>query len=221
MTLIIALKIKDEIIMSADSRLTKVPVIDNADDKRKTIIEDNVQKIWNLSNKIGISNCGSWPVTEYKDGHFSKKVSDFISCFEKECDGLSIDALAKLFAQQVYADKKHIDTSFIISGFNSDISRIYNIWYNKASDEPNADLVDEWIWFNGNYRYAGILSNRFLEENDLTPRTLSEVNAVRLIKYVIEESENMLHQNEENENIGGPIDILRVNKDGCSWIQHK
>ena len=70
MTLIIALKIKDEIIMSADSRLTKVPVIDNADDKRKTIIEDNVQKIWNLSNKIGISNCGSWPVTEYKDGHF-------------------------------------------------------------------------------------------------------------------------------------------------------
>ena len=214
MSFIIAVHVKEGIVLASDSRTTYTQTIQNNNIttvKIGTHTTDTTNKTFLCSNNIGISTCGDasldgTPITGYIEAFIREQTTPVIP-----------------------------DTNFIVAGYHleNNIPSQQIIWLNVRSGEitPVDTTAQGARWDGETQTLSKIIQNTYMRNQAGTEIALGSTevswglftlqDAIDFAQYAVDVTIKTMHYSSVVETVGGPIDILVIKPDNAFWIQHK
>lgn len=233
MSFIIAVHVKEGIVLASDSRTTYTQTIQNDNIttvKIGTHTTDTTNKTFLCSNNIGISTCGDasldgTPITGYIEAFIREHINETTDVFN--VPQMLID----------YFQKTPVipDTNFIVAGYHleNNIPSQQIIWLNVRSGEitPVDTTAQGARWGGETQTLSKIIQNTYMRNQAGAEIALGSTevswglftlqDAIDFAQYAVDVTIKTMHYSSVVETVGGPIDILVIKPDNAFWIQHK
>lgn len=185
------------IVMASDSRVTNWSINSDGDMQYMGIKSDNVNKLFKLCKKYGLS----WTGTALIDG---EDINEYLKKISIKCRGLSVSQIANLIQKNIFEHNRNQEVHFQLCGYENDLPIIYEI-DNRGINECKYKI--------GN----GVTGGEYQVFDELQRR--NEVpkcdNEIELAKFIVE------YTIDRSEKCGGFVDILLVTSSKAYWNQCK
>lgn len=233
MSFIIAVHVKEGIVLASDSRTTYTQTTNDGNKQIVRIgthITDTTYKTFLCPNGVGISTCGDasilgTPITGY--------IEEFIGAnIDKSTD---ISNIPQLLIQYFKTTPVIPDTNFIVAGYKKDnginIQKIYHLnvkteWVKEIDTDSQGAK-----WDGETQILSKIIQNTYMRDSNgkEIPLGKTEVSwslftlqdAIDFAQYAVDVTIKSMHYSNFVETVGGPIDVLVIKPEESIWIQHK
>lgn len=233
MSFIIAVHVKEGIVLASDSRTTYTQTIRNDNIttvKIGTHTTDTTNKTFLCSNNIGISTCGAASL----DG---TPITGYIEAFIREHINETTDVVnvPQMLIDYFQTTPVIPDTNFIVAGYHleNNIPSQQIIWLNVRSGEitPVDTTAQGARWDGETQTLSKIIQNTYMRNQAGAEIALGSTevswglftlqDAIDFAQYAVDVTIKTMHYSSVVETVGGPIDILVIKPDNAFWIQHK
>ena len=216
MSLHIAAYKDDLVVLSTDSRISQYRFRQYSPDSEPVCVEaiadDNQEKIFMFQDRIGVTVSGIFDV---EDTTVPAHMAAFFQ--ENEKDSPDVETLSHrlLHSFDRYAEKP--ETCFHIAGMTQGKPVIFRVIVCRQTVEK-FEVTRPGAIFNGS---VGVL-NRLLADRERFPVDFSTREGV--VKFardaiaITAREEPLQHG---IRSVGGPIDMIAIDRDGAHWLQHK
>lgn len=233
MSFIIAVHVKEGIVLASDSRTTytqTTKVGNQTTVKIGTHTTDTTNKTFLCPNNIGISTCGDaslcgTPITGYIEAFIREKVTD----------STDIANVPQMLIDYFNSTAEVPDTNFIVAGYSTSGNVTTQCIYTLNVKSKSVDSVDTAFqgarWDGETQTLSKIIQNTYMKDSKgkEIPLGKTEVSwglftlqdAIDFAQYAVDVTIKTMHYSNVVETVGGPIDILVIKPDTAFWIQHK
>ena len=233
MSFIIAVHVKEGIVLASDSRTTYTQTVRNGSlttVKIGTHTTDTTNKTFLCPNQIGIATCGDASIN-------GTPITGYIEAFIREnltavTDIVDVPQMLIDYFQTTPAIP---NTNFIVAGYHLEnhIKSQYIFSLNVRNKTINSiDTTTQGAKWDGETQtLSKIVQNTYMR-NDRgieIPLGATEVpwglftlqDAIDFAQYAVDVTIKTMHYSNVVETVGGPIDILVIKPENAFWIQHK
>lgn len=233
MSFIIAVHVKEGIVLASDSRTTYTQTTNDGDKQIVRIgthTTDTTYKTFMCPNGVGISTCGDAsiagvPITGY--------IEEFIR--ENIDDTTDIVNVPQLLIEYFKTTPYVPDTNFIVAGYRSenDAKHQYVYWLNVLNEQIekiNTNFQGA-RWDGETQTLSKVIQNTYMKNENGEEIYLGATSvswglftlqdAIDFAQYAVDITIKTMHYSDVVETVGGPIDILVIKPDKTFWIQHK
>lgn len=233
MSFIIAVHVKEGIVLASDSRTTYTETTKSGKlttIKYGTHTTDTTNKTFLCPNNIGISTCGDSslcgaPITGYIESFIREKITE----------QTNITSVPQMLIEFFNATPEVPDTTFIVAGYstiqNIPVQCVYTLNVKKKSVSYIDTTFQGAKWCGETQTMSKIIQTTYMKDAEGTEISLGETNitwglftlqdAINFARYAIETTINTMRYSNVVETVGGPIDILVIKPDQAFWIQRK
>ena len=214
MSLLFAMVLKDSIVMASDSRTTF-----SYKDGRVTYV-DTTYKTVIMDGHIGISHCRN---ASYKGKTISEHLYDFMEIYK----GRHITRIPALLKKYFNDLSPKLDIAFFVAGYVKDEPKFYRI-FTQGEIESHGKLNAGRQFWEGERTvpsklfglvYYKNINNYYLKHPDYKERfkNFDIYEAVRFIHFLYSTTEGYMSFFDTKQTVGGPRDILVIEKDSAYW----
>lgn len=233
MSFIIAVHVKEGIVLASDSRQTCSITVreDNLTIKKVgTRISDTVDKTFLCPHNIGISTCGDASIEGTPIGGY---IEEFIRTRINE--STDVADVPNMLIDFFHSIPEIPNTSFLVAGYllenGTKVQKVY--WLNVLSREISPiDTSSQGAKWGGETKtLSKIIQNTYMRDSDGKELPLGATSfswnlftlqdAIDFAQYAVDVTIKTMHYSDQVETVGGPIDILVIKPDSAFWIQHK
>lgn len=233
MSFIIAVHVKEGIVLASDSRTTYTQTTKSGNHttvKIGTHTTDTTNKTFLCPNNIGISTCGDaslcgTPITGYIEAFIREKITE----------STDIADVPQMLIDYFNATPEIPDTNFIVAGYREDNSIKTQYVYTLNVKNKSINSVDTSAqgarWDGETQTLSKIIQNTYMKgkNGQEIPLGKTEVSwtlftlqdAIDFAQYAVDVTIKTMHYSNVVETVGGPIDILVIKPDSAFWIKHK
>lgn len=233
MSFIIAVHVKEGIVLASDSRTTYTHTDTDGD---RTVMKigvyttDTTNKTFLCPNNIGISTCGDasldgTPITGYIEAFIREHINENTEV--ADVPQMLIDYFRKTPVTP--------NTNFIVAGYRTDnnVKSQQLFWLNVLSGEISEIQTSTpgARWDGEIQTLSKIIQNTYMRDKNGEEISLgaTEVSwglftlqdAINFAQYAVDVTIKTMHYSSVTETVGGPIDILVIKPDTAFWISHK
>ena len=233
MSFIIAVHVKEGIVLASDSRQTCSITVheDNLTVKKiGTRISDTVDKTFLCPHNIGISTCGDASIKGTPIGGY---IEEFIRTRINETT--DIENVPNMLIDYFSSTPETPNANFLIAGYRLENGeKVQKVcWLNVLSKEisPIDTSSQGAKWGGETGTLSKIIQDTFMRDGNgnelpLGPTSISWnlftlQDAIDFALYAVDVTIKTMHYSDQVETVGGPIDILVIKPDSAFWIQHK
>ena len=233
MSFIIAVHVKEGMVLAGDSRTTYTQTAKSGDVttiKIGTHTTDTTNKVFLCPNNIGISTCGDASL----DG---VPITGYIESFIREHINQDTDIInvPQMLINYFHTTPKVPDTNFLVVGYRleNDIPSQQIFWLNVKDESisPIDTTFPGARWDGETQTLSKIIQNTYMRDEDGKEISLGETkvswglftlqDAIDFAQYAVDVTIKTMHYSSVVETVGGPIDILVIKPERSFWIQHK
>lgn len=233
MSFIIAVHVKEGIVLASDSRTTYTQTTTTGNRttvKIGTHTTDTTNKTFLCPNNIGISTCGDaslcgTPITGYIEAFIREKITD----------STDVADVPQMLVDYFNSTAEIPDTNFIVAGYrldnNTNKQCVYTLNVKNKSVNPVDTSAQGARWDGETQTLSKIIQNTYMKgkNGQEIPLGKTEVSwtlftlqdAIDFAQYAVDVTIKTMHYSNVVETVGGPIDILVIKPDNAFWIQHK
>lgn len=233
MSFIIAVHVKEGIVLASDSRTTYTNTIYNGNVttiRIGTHITDTTNKTFLCPNNIGISTCGDAslqgiPITGYIETFIREKITDHTN----------VSDVPQMLIDYFHTTPTVPDTNFLVAGYQQENSqqnqKLFSL--NTRTGIIRQDDTDSQgaTWDGETTVLSKIIQNTYMQTEtdekialgaiDVSWSLFTLQDAIDFAKYAVDVTIKTMHYASMVETVGGPIDILVIKPEQAFWIQHK
>ena len=213
MSLLVTVVVNNGIVMAADSRTTWTH-------KDGTITyQDGTHKLFQYNNKIAVSSCRNASINRQTiEFHFNK--------IKEKYPDLTIHKLPKQLKDYFLSLKSDCNIAFFVVGYdNNDKPVGYRVYTQEKNERLSVSYPTSYWLGDRNFasRAFGKVyvkdGSKYIEHEDYKLRLdkYSLIDAVKYATFMIEASSKYQEFFDVKKTIGGPIDILIIQKSGSYW----
>lgn len=233
MSFIIAVYVKEGIVLASDSRTTYTQTIQNGNLTTIKIgvhFTDTANKTFLCPNNIAIATCGDSSLA-------GAPITGYIEAFIRENMDQNSDIadVPQMLIDYFHTTPETPNTNFIVAGYRSENNVLLQkiIWLNVQSGDisPIDTTASGAKWDGETTTLSKILQHTYMRDATGAEIDLgkSEVlwelftlqDAIDYAQYAVDVTIKTMHYSNVVETVGGPIDILVIKPDKTFWIQHK
>lgn len=233
MSFIIAVHVKEGIVLASDSRQTySITVCENNQTVKMvgTRISDTTDKTFLCPHDIGISTCGDASIKGTPIGGY---IEEFIRT--RVTEKTDVADIPSLLIDFFRSTPETPNTNFLVAGYHLEngtkVQKVY--WLNVLSGEISPiDTSSQGARWDGETKtLSKIIQNTYMRDSDGKELPLGATSfswnlftlqdAIDFAQYAVDVTIKTMHYSDQVETVGGPIDILVIKPDSAFWIQHK
>ena len=233
MSFIIAVHVKEGIVLASDSRTTYTQTIRDGNlttVRIGTHTTDTTEKTFLCPNLIGISTCGDasidgTPITGYIEAFIRENLTE-------TTDVVNVPQMLIDYFQKTPAIP---DTNFIVAGYHLEDSIktqcVFSLNVRNKSIASIDTAVQGAKWDGETQTLSKIIQNTYMRDDEGKEFSLGKTevswslftlqDAIDFAQYAVDVTIKTMHYSSVAETVGGPIDILVIKPDNAFWIQHK
>ena len=226
MTLLIAVYVPAGIALAADSRLTRtVTTKGTAGDEE--VHQQSFQVLSDASNKLVELKRVGCAVGLYDNALVEGQPTDaHIRRFEEErlADGDDVETTATKLHEYLRTSFDDARVGFIVAGYRvEDRVSVPHLYVGHTTKElRRANLNDGKIVYGVSRAGDNDVANRLIRQESLPAFDAMPLqDAVDYAVHLIRTTIDTLRFEPRHPAVGGPIDVMTVTPDGCSWIRKK
>lgn len=233
MSFIIALHIREGLVMASDSRISFTDTINNTDGS-KTIklgahISDSTQKTFLTPSNVGISWCGDSAIN---NKHINWYIENFIKKHGNEDVEIIKDSLLSYFTNLT----TNLNTNFFVGGYVNESGCISQKLYSiktHTRDVKSIDTSDQGALWDGeadimirvlNQKvYCKTDDNKYdkIVSYPILWQYFTLQDAVDFARYAIKTTIDTMRFQARVKTVGGSIDILVIKPTEAFWIEKR
>ena len=233
MSFIIAVHVKEGIVLASDSRTTytqTTKVGNQTTVKIGTHTTDTTNKTFLCPNNVGISTCGDaslsgTPITGYIEAFIREKITE----------STDVSTIPQLLIDYFNTTSEIPNTDFIVAGYKTTNGTSTQCIYSLNVKTKSINTIDTSSqgakWDGETQTLSKIIQNTYMKDSHgkEIPLGRTEVSwglftlqdAIDFAQYAVDVTIKTMHYSNVVETVGGPIDILVIKPDTAFWIQHK
>ena len=213
MSLLVTVVVNDGIVMAADSRTTW------SHNDGTITYQDGTHKLFQYNDKIAISTCRNASVNRQTiEYHFNK--------FKEKYPDLTIHKIPKQLKDYFLKLKSDCNIAFFVVGYDQNNKPAgYRVYTQEKSERLSVSYPTSYWLGDRNFasRTFGKVyvkkGTKYIEHEDynLQLNKYSLLDAVKYATFMIEASSKYQEFFDVKKTIGGPIDVLIIQKSGSYW----
>ena len=233
MSFIIAVHVKEGIVLASDSRTT---YSQTSEENGKVVhrigthTTDTTYKTFLCPNQAGISTCGDASLS-------GVPITGFIEAFirERVTPATDVAEMPRLLIDYFQDMPAVPDTSFMVAGYRPEKDareqRVYKLNVRKKSVTEINTAAQGASWDGETQTLSKIIQNTYMRGADGAEIPLGKTmvswalftlqDAIDFALYAVDVTIKTMHYSDAVETVGGPIDVLVIKPDGAFWIRHK
>lgn len=233
MSFIIAVHVKEGIVLASDSRTTYTQTTRNENlttIKIGTHTTDTTNKTFLCPNGIGIATCGDAsldgaPITGYIEAFIRTHINENTDILE----------VPQMLVDYFHTTPEVPNTNFLVAGYHSENDIFFQqiFWLNvQSGDIKSIDTTSQGARWDGETQtLSKIVQDSYMRSPDGTEIALGSTkiswglftlqDAINFAQYAVDVTIKTMHYSNVVETVGGPIDILVIKPEKTFWIQHK
>ncbi len=233
MSFIIAVHVKEGIVLASDSRTTYTQTVRNGDVttiRIGTNTTDTTNKTFLCPNQSGISTCGDAslkgiPITGYIEAFIREKLTDTTDVVD----------IPQMLIDYFQTTPVVPNTNFIVAGyhFENHVKSQRVFWLNvcKKVITPIDTASQGAKWDGETQTLSKIIQNTYMRDaggaeiflgaTEVSWNLFTLQDAIDFAQYAVDVTIKTMHYSNAVETVGGPIDILVIKPENAFWIQHK
>lgn len=233
MSFIIAVHVKEGIVLASDSRTTytqTVKIGDLTTVKFGTHTTDTTDKTFLCPNQIGISTCGNASIA-------GTPITGYIEAFIREnmTETTDVCQVPKMLIDYFQTMPTVPDTNFIVAGYHMEdhvkTQRVFHLNVLRKQIAAVDTTSQGAKWDGETQTLSKIMQKTYMRDKSGREISLGDTkvpwglftlqDAIDFAQYAVDITIKTMHYSNVVETVGGPIDILVIKPDKAFWIQHK
>jgi hypothetical protein len=226
MTLLVAVYVPAGIALAADSRLTRT-VTQKSKAGDEEVLQQSVQVLSDASNKLVELKRVGCAVGLYDHALVEGQPIDaHIRRFEEErlADGDDVETTATKLLEYLQTSFDEARVGFTLAGYRvEDRVSVPHLYAGHTTKElRRLNLSDEKIVYGVSRAGDNEVANRLIRQESLPAFDAMPLqDAVDYAVHLIRATIDTLRFEPRHPSVGGPIDVMTVTPEGCSWIRKK
>ena len=233
MSFIIAVHVKEGIVLASDSRTTYTQTVKKGDlttVKFGTHTTDTTDKTFLCPNQIGISTCGNASIA-------GTPITGYIEAFIREnmTETTDVCQVPKMLIDYFQTMPTVPDTNFYRGGVSRGGPCENSACVPSECTRKQIAAVDTTSqgakWDGETQTLSKIMQKTYMRDKSGREISLGDTkvpwglftlqDAIDFAQYAVDITIKTMHYSNVVETVGGPIDILVIKPDKAFWIQHK
>jgi hypothetical protein len=227
MTLLIAVYVPAGIALAADSRLTRT-VTQHSTSGGQTVQQQSLVVLSDASNKLVELTTVGCAVGLYDNALLEGQPTDaHIRRFEEErlADGDDVRTVAEKLHDHLRTSFEAARVGFYVAGYRvEDRVSVPHLYAGHSTKEEllRPNLNDGKIVYGVSRAGDNEVANRLIRKESLPAFDAMPLqDAVDYAVHLIRATIDTLRFEPRHPTVGGPIDVMTVTPDGCTWIRRK
>lgn len=223
MTLVVSVYVPTGIVLSGDSRTTLTLTNQQNQIVQQTnlVMSDSTNKVFQIFNKYGIATFGDAHISNLPIEHYIK---DFEVDLKQEDSNITTEEIVKRLLEYFRKFSPVPNLGFIVAGYDSNEPSLYGISVaNNSFQRKNYNSETKSLEY-GIVRGGDMeIVNRLLSQPQYNPLfdLFNLQDAIDFSRHLIRSTIDQLRFEPRFPTVGGEIDTLVINNEGCAFIAKK
>lgn len=233
MSFVIAVHVKEGIVLASDSRVTYSHTSKSGNQTTVKIgihTTDTTNKIFLCPNNIGLMTCGEAAIC-------SAPITGYIEAFirEKMTDSTDITKVPQMLIDYFNSTQEVPNTNFFVAGYRTVNHTSTQCLYVVNVKDKTVTIADTTAqgarWDGETQTLTKIIQNTYMKDPNGKEIPLGKTafswnlftlqDAVDFAKYAVDITIKTIRYSNMPKTVGGPIDILAIKPDQAQWIRRK